>query len=83
MVPSADFSISGAPTFNDEKHISTWALEHVKYMSKNSIILGSNGNFMPKAVTPAQEAEGYARATREQAIAMSVRSFEKFKPSGN
>lgn len=83
MVPNADFSTAGAPIFNDEKHISAYALEHVKYMSKNGIILGSNGNFMPKAVTPAQEAEGYARATREQAIAMSVRTFEKYNSNGN
>ncbi len=80
MVPDADFSTNGAPAFNDEKYISTWALEHVKYMSKNSIIQGSDGNFMPKAVTDAQKAEGYANTTREQAIAMGVRSFEKYKP---
>lgn len=81
MVPDADFSTTGAPTFNDDKNISNWALEHVKYMSKNGIIKGSNGNFMPKAITPAQIAEGYANTTREQAIAMGVRAFEQYRTS--
>ncbi len=79
MVPTADFSTDGAPTFKDEKHISTWALEHVKYMSKTGIIKGTDGNFMPKAITSAQVAEGFANTTREQAIAMGVRVFEKYK----
>lgn len=79
MVPTADFSTDGAPTFKDESSISIWALEHVKYMSKIGIIKGSDGNFMPKAITSAQIAQGYANTTREQAIAMSLRSFEKYK----
>lgn len=79
MVPSADFSTDAAPSFKDENNISVWALEHVKYMSKIGIIKGSDGNFMPKAVTSAQIASGYANTTREQAIAMGVRTFEKYK----
>ncbi len=79
MIPTADFSTDGAPTFKDEKYISTWALEHVKYMSKTGIIKGTDGNFMPKAITSAQVAEGFANTTREQAIAMGVRAFEKYK----
>ena len=79
MVPTADFSTDGAPTFKDEKHISIWALEHVKYMSKIGIIKGTDGNFMPKAITSAQIAQGYANTTREQAIAMGVRTFETYK----
>ncbi|MDD2447159.1 MAG: S-layer homology domain-containing protein [Tissierellia bacterium] len=79
MVPTADFSTDGAPSFKDGNHISDWALEHVKYMSKIGIIKGDNGNFMPKAVTSAQVASGYANTTREQAIAMGVRAFEIYK----
>ncbi len=79
MLPTADFSTNGAPTFNDESKISNWALEHVKYMSKNEIIKGSNGNFMPKAITQKEIAEGFANTTREQAVAMGVRSYEKYK----
>lgn len=79
MVPTADFSTTGAPAFKDEEFISNWALEHVKYMSKLGIIKGTDGNFMPKAITSAQIAEGYANTTREQAIAMGVRAFEEFK----
>lgn len=78
MVPNADFSIEGAPTFTDEHFISSWALEHVKYMSKNEIIKGSDGKFMPKATTSAEIATGYANTTREQAILMGVRTFEKY-----
>lgn len=79
MVPDADFSIEGAPSFSDEEHISNWALEHVKYMSKIGVIKGSEGKFMPKAVTTAEVASGYATTTCEQATLMAVRIYEKFK----
>ena len=47
-------------------------------MSKIGIINGdANGNFMPKATTSAEEAAGYGMATREQAIAMSLRTYDK------
>lgn len=78
MVPGIDFSTTGAPTFTDQKNISFWALEHVKYMSKLEIIKGTDGKFMPKAVTTAEIASGYANTTREQAVAMSVRTFNRF-----
>lgn len=80
MVPTADFSTTSALSFKDEAKISSWALEHVKYMSKAGIIKGTDGNFMPRAITSAEIAQGYANTTREQAIAMSVRSFEEYKP---
>ncbi|SCY44417.1 S-layer homology domain-containing protein [Alkaliphilus peptidifermentans] len=76
--PEGDFSISDAPTFTDEKDISPWALEHVKFMSKTGIIKGTDGKFMPKPITPEQKASGYAITTREQAIAMSVRAFQQY-----
>ncbi len=79
MAPGSDFSTDGAPAFTDQKDISSWALEHVLYMAKLGIIKGSDGKFMPKAITTAQTSAGYATTTREQAIAMSVRSFEQFK----
>ncbi len=79
MAQGADFSTAGAPVFEDQKDISSWALEHVKFMSKSGIIKGTNNKFMPKAVTTAQIAAGYATTTREMAIAMSVRAFEQFK----
>lgn len=79
MVPDADFSIKDAPTFSDEKQISSWALEHVKYMSKLGIVKGTNGKFMPKAVTTAEIASGYATTTCEQAVIMSSRIYENFK----
>lgn len=79
MVPDADFSTEGAPSFSDEKDISDWALEHVKYMSKIGVIKGSEGKFMPKAVTTAEIASGYATTTCEQATLMAVRIYEKFK----
>lgn len=77
MAPNSDYSTVGAPSFIDQKDISPWALEHVLYMSKLGVIKGTNGKFIPKATTSAQEATGYATTTREQAIAMSVRTFEQ------
>ena len=79
MIPDADFSTAGAPTFKDDNKISSWALTSVKYIAKQGIILGSNGNFMPKATTNAEIASGYATTTREQAILMGVRTYEKYK----
>lgn len=79
MAPDADFSTDGAPAFSDSTDISSWALEHVKFMSKAGIIKGTDGKFMPRATTTAQEAAGYAVTTREQALAMSVRIFEQYQ----
>lgn len=76
--PDSNYSIEGVKDFPDQKHISSWAIEATKYMSKIGIINGdTNGNFMPKATTTAEEAAGYGMATREQAIALSLRTFEK------
>lgn len=77
IAPNGDFSTVGSPVFHDQKEISSWAMAHVLYMAKMEIIKGSDGLFMPKAVTTSQTAAGYATTTREQAIAMSVRSFDR------
>lgn len=76
--PDGNYSIEGVKDFPDQKHISSWAVEATKYMSKISIISGdAKGNFMPKATTSGQEAAGYGMATREQAVALSLRTYEK------
>ncbi|MBR2717472.1 MAG: S-layer homology domain-containing protein, partial [Oscillospiraceae bacterium] len=63
----------GAP-FADDADISDWAKDSVYFMAVNGIINGMGDNiFAPKAVTPAQEAAGYAQATREQALLIAVR----------
>jgi len=78
MKPSGDFSIAGVSDFPDQKYISDWAVDATKYMSKMKIITGDEqGNFMPKATTTVQEAEGYGMATREQAVALAVRTYNK------
>lgn len=78
--PQGDFSIDGVKDFPDQKDISKWALSGVKYMSKMGIITGdAKGNFMPKSTTTAQQAAKYGMATREQAISMSVKTFENLK----
>ena len=65
--PDADFSIDGVGNFKDEKLISSWALQSVKFMNKNGLIIGSNGNVDPKGTT-----------TREQAVLIVVRTYEKY-----
>lgn len=54
--------------FSDKEKISVWAKQAVKYMFKEKIILGSNNQFSPQ-----QE------ASREQAIVLVYRVFEKYK----
>jgi hypothetical protein len=77
IAPNADYSIEGAPIFTDNKDISGWALNDCLYIAKTGIIKGSDGKFMPRAITDAQKAVGYANNSREQALAMSVRTVEE------
>lgn len=65
--PGTDFSTAGAETFADEKLISAWALESVRFMSKNGFIQGSNGSVDPNGTT-----------TREQAVLIILRIYEKY-----
>ncbi len=78
IAPNGDYSVAGVKDFPDQKQISSWAVEATKYMSKLGIILGdAGGNFMPKATTRPQQAAGYGMATREAAILMTVRAYDK------
>lgn len=80
IAPTADYSVTGVKDFPDQKNISSWAVDATKYMSKLGIIKGdASGNFMPKATTTTQTAAGYGMATREAAILMTVRTYEKIK----
>ena len=63
--------------FADDKDISDWAKDSVYFMVANGIINGvGNNKFAPKNVTSADEANGYANATREQALLIAVRMVE-------
>ena len=63
--------------FADSANISGWARESVYFMSANGIIQGTGNNmFSPRAVTNAQQAAGYAQATREQALLIALRMVE-------
>lgn len=77
IAPNGDYSTAGAPTFTDQKDISDWALDSVLVISKLGIIRGSEGKFMPRAITTAEQAAGYGNTTREQAVLMCLRSFEQ------
>jgi hypothetical protein len=66
--------------FDDDKYISDWARESVYFMASNEIIFGIGSNlFAPVNITSTQESIEYATATREQAIAISVRMVENLK----
>ena len=66
--------------FADDAHISGWARESVYFMTANNIIQGPGGNiFSPRAMTSAQEAQGYATATREQALIIALRMVENLR----
>lgn len=69
---------SGMKRFEDDKDISAYAKPSVYFMVKNEVIKGTSATtFSPRNVTPAQEAIGYANASREQALIMAVRMFQK------
>lgn len=67
---------SGVKKYSDDADIYEYAKPSVYYMTKMGIIKGmGDGTFAPKAVTPEQVANGYATATREQALVMSLRVY--------
>lgn len=62
--------------FDDDAEISDWAWASVYLMAKLGVVKGiDNTHFAPRNLTSRQEAEGYATATREQAILMSLRIY--------
>ncbi|MDO5784599.1 MAG: S-layer homology domain-containing protein [Eubacteriales bacterium] len=69
---------SGVKAYADDAYISAWAKPSVYYLTKMGIFKGveDGTRFAPKAVTAAQQASGYATATREQAIALSKRVYD-------
>ncbi len=69
-----------ATTFADDADISSWAKDSVYFMNSHGIIKGMGENqFRPKNTTPAQEAAGYAQATREQALLIATRMVNTLK----
>ena len=79
LATDGDYTLSytkPAP-FADDKQISGYAKDSVYFMAANSIINGvGNNNFAPRNTTSAQEATGYANATREAALLIAVRMVE-------
>lgn len=67
---------SGVKAFADDGDISLYAKPSVYYMTKMGIIKGVDAtHFAPRSTTKEQESRGYATATREQAIALSLRIY--------
>ena len=69
---------SGVTPFDDDALISAYAKPSVYFMVKNEVIKGMTPTtFAPRNTTSAEEAIGYANASREQALIMAVRMFQK------
>ncbi len=74
-----DFDISGVDKFADDEYISEYAENSVYFMAKNDIVKGvGNSCFAPRNVTEEQILGNYATATKEQAILMSLRCYNRF-----
>jgi len=68
---------SGVTKFADDGDISDYAKPSVYYLTKLGIIKGIDAtHFAPRNISPRDETLGYATATREQAIALSLRIFK-------
>lgn len=67
LKPDADFSTEGAEKFADEKDISNWALESVRFMIKNGFLKGGDGRISPKDT-----------CTREMAVLVATRVYENY-----
>lgn len=66
--------------FRDDGEISDYAKDSVYFMAANGIIGGiGNNTFAPRNITDRQTAEGYANATREQALVIAMRMVKNLK----
>lgn len=72
MKPDADLSSEGVSVFADERNISDWALENIRFMSKHGFLKGSGGRIDPKGT-----------CTREMAVIIITRIFENYTPKGS
>lgn len=67
--PGLDYSVTGSSAFADQKQISSWALDAIRYMNSIGIMKGTgNNNVSPLGNT-----------SREQGIALVLRTYEEFK----
>ncbi len=67
---------TGIQPFADDGDISDYAREPVYFLAKYNVILGIDAtHFAPQNLTYEQTATGYATATKEQAILMSLRTL--------
>jgi len=67
----------GVKKFADDTDISDYAKPSVYYLAKMGILHGvDDSHFAPRNTTSEQEAQGYATATREQAVALSLRIYK-------
>lgn len=78
--PAISLDSTGTPKFADDAQVSAFAKESVYFMAKHGIIKGFDGNrFGPRNSTAAEDAAGYANATREQSLVIAMRSLETLK----
>lgn len=66
--PKLNMDTSGAAAFSDESSIASWAIDAVRYASKNDVMKGTGGN----RISPLDN------TTREQAVVLMKRTYEKF-----
>jgi|GEM_PF-1908778 len=79
LATDANFQLdsSGATPFADDSKISAFARPSVYYLVKKSVINGIGNNlFAPRNTTDAEAADGYANASREQALVTSLRAYK-------
>ncbi len=67
--PNLDFTAAGVNKFADEDKIASWAINEVRYASKNNIMKGTGGN----SISPLDN------TSREQGIVLIKRTYETFK----
>lgn len=80
LATDSQFSLdySGVTPFADDEYIHDYARPSVYFMVKNEVIKGmTETTFAPYNLTTYEEAIGYANASREQALIMAVRMFQK------
>jgi hypothetical protein len=67
--PDLDYNITDYDRFDDENKIAGWAINEVRYASKNSIMKGVGGNTI----------DPLGNTSREQGVIMIKRTYEGFR----